>query len=291
MTMTIPKNIFSIPDIYPEKIDLPNRKLHCCSMDLECYRKTPFLDHRIVKLDDKTSILDINELISSNDAGTRETTHYVFHNAFCCSTLFSRCLNSYRSALILREPNVLLEQASIQRYSGTKLIPNFDKFFFDSLSIMLSTMLARRYPSNDAVIIKPSDACNNIMGNLLNINTNNKCLLMYSNIERFLTAIFKVPQRAEWIKIRVNELCIDEFKLKGELKVNPQSLNDNQLAALVWVLHMEKFRTLLSEYGSSRIQVLDSEVFMANQLEAVLCHRGPGRAGVGSAVDFGTTYR
>ena len=268
--MKVPNNIFSLPDVYPEKIDLPNKKLHCCNMNLECYRETPFLDHRIVRPDDKTYVLDINKLLSIENKCTAGITHYVFHNAFCCSTLFSRCLNTHKSALVLREPNVLLEQASIHRYSGTKLLPNINSSFVDSLSLMLSKLLARRYPDNDVTFIKPTDACNNIMGQLLDVNSSNKCLLMYSDLERFLTAIFKVPQRADWIKVRVNELCIDEVKQHGKLRVNPQTLGNHQLAALVWVLHMEKFRNLIELYGHTKIQVLNSEAFMKKPLESVL---------------------
>ena len=42
----------------------------------------------------------------------------------------------------------------------------------------------------DEVIIKPTDSCNNMMSQLLATNPENKGLIIYSDIEHFLTAIF-----------------------------------------------------------------------------------------------------
>ena len=110
------------------------------------------------------------------------------------------------------------------------------------------------------------------MTDLLDMHPNNKCLIMYSELERFLTAIFKVPQRMEFITSRANELCVDEIKQYGKLQVNPKTLEYKNRAALVWVLHMKKFRQLIDAYGKEKVQTLESEEFMKNKIKSVLSY-------------------
>jgi len=267
--MNAHSSIFSSPDIFPEKIDLPGRKLHCCHMTAGSYEQSPFLDHRIIRSDTGTKIYDIGKLLSLMPDITPPVTHYVYHNAFCCSTLFSRCLNAARHTMILREPNVLMEVASFYRFRGTSLLPDLDPQVINDLFRLVSTLMSRRYPHYNDVIIKPSDACNNLMARLLNLNPHNKCILMYSDLERFLVAILKLPQRKEWIKLRANELFTDEINNREKLPVFSRSLDSPQVAAYVWVLHMKKMRGLIKEIGSGRVCSLNSEHFMSSQTETI----------------------
>ncbi len=268
--MKIPENIFLSPGIYPKNIDLPKLQLHCVNMDEESYRASPFLDHRTVRPDNQEYCFDINELISLGFSLESQPTHYIFHNAFCCSTLFTRCLNTHDTAHVLREPDILLQVASIYRYANTKLIPKIDSKFVNELLQVISLLLSRRFKNNNSVVIKPTDGCNNIMGNLLSSHKNNKCLIIYSDVERFLTAIFKQPDRMQFARVRVNELGLDDARRVGKLRIDPSGLNAYQTAAYVWVLHMNNFRRVLNQFETNRVQLLNSEHFMEDQAQAVI---------------------
>ncbi len=262
-------SVFVSPSVFPEKIDLPNRNLHCCNMSAESYERSPFLDHRIIKLNDETIIVSLAELLVRVPETQVATTHYVFHNAFCCSTLYSRCLNAAKQLLVLREPNVLMEVASIYRFRGTQLLPDLKIEVADDIFSVTTRMLSRRYQGQSNVIIKPSDACNNIMHRLLEEHVRNKCLLMYSELERFLVAILKQPHRVEWVKIRATELTLDEMHAGRKVPVNPQTLDAVSTAAYVWVLHMKKMRALQKTFGKDRVKSLNSEVFMSSPVKSV----------------------
>ena len=134
--MKIPDNLFNNPDIFPQKLGLKTRTIECCSMRAESYHDSPFLDHRIVKANDTPILLNIDKVNSLAKKHPIQETNYIFHNAFCCSTLFSRCVNTHQSALVLREPNILLEQASVKRFSGTQLLPAVDQHFFDATALL-----------------------------------------------------------------------------------------------------------------------------------------------------------
>lgn len=266
--MKLPASIFETPALFPEKIDLQNKKFHFCNMTSDSYLRSPFLDHRIVKKNSDSLILEIDQLIAENPVTLPGITHYVFHSAFCCSTLFSRCLNAVESALVLREPNILMELASIYRFSGTRMLPSIDNKFLDGIFELLSGLMARRFDQYGVVVIKPTDAVNNIMAQLLEVNSGNRGLIIYSDVEHFLTAIFKRTERGEWIKVRAVELSLDEMKLHGGVKVNPETLNAHQKAALVWVLHMNKFNHLVSSAGGN-VKTINNEIFMASPVEVV----------------------
>lgn len=267
--MQLPDSIFDKPALFPEKIDLQNKNLYFCNMEPDNYRQSPFLDHRTVKKNDESKVIGLDQLMAENPIVAPESSHYIFHNAFCCSTLFSRCLNSVESALVLREPNVLMEQASIYRFSGTQMLPAMDMQFADNIFKLLSVLMARRFEPCDEVIIKPTDSCNNMMSQLLATNPENKGLIIYSDIEHFLTAIFKNPQREEWVKVRAVELSLDEMKKNGNVKANPETLNSYQKSALVWVLHINKFKNILASEIGSKVKTINNEVFMKSPVDVI----------------------
>ena len=160
---------------------------------------------------------------------------------------------------------MLLESASVYRYRTTSLLKHVDQQTANNLFRLITILMARRYPHQQHVIIKPTDGCNNIMDKLLDLNPGNKCILMYSDLERFLVAILKSTHRTDFIKMRVNEFLIDEMVVEGQIPVNPNQLSIVQLSVLVWILHRKKMRSLMNRFDSERIRTINSEKFMASQ--------------------------
>jgi len=265
--MQTAQRIFSTPDVFPEKLDPRNRKLHCCHMSAESYEQSPFLDHRIIRSDDATEALDLDLLLTATPDSAPLPTNYVFHNAFCCSTLFSRYLNAATNTLVLREPNILLEVATLCRYSGTSMLPGLDPQIANQIFSLTGHLLSRRFPGQKQVIIKPSDACNNLMARLMGQNPENKCILIHSELERFIVAILKLPQRKEWIKIRGNELFTDELKETGKVPAAPENMDSARIAACVWILQMKMMRKLIHRFGPDRVAIIDSETFTESPAE------------------------
>jgi hypothetical protein len=160
-----------------------------------------------------------------------------------------------------------MEVASLYRYRGTALLPSFDMQALDSIFNLIFRLMARRFPHQKSVVIKPSDACNNIMDKLLTLDHGSKCILVHSDLEHFLVATLKLSQRAEWVRLRANELFLDELHLEGRIPADPRTMDDVQIATCVWVLQMKKMRRLVNRFGQDRVRTLDSELFMASQPE------------------------
>lgn len=247
------------PDIYPEHIDIVERQVRLCSMSRDSYRDSPFLDHRIVRAATDVRMLSFDALQAYGKIPAPAPVCYIFHNAFCCSTLLTRYLDGLYNTLVLREPHVLFEVASYLRFRNTNLFKPVPEDDLERLYRYITCMLSRRYRDDETVIIKPTDGCNNLIAELMTDNPENRAIFLHSGLERFLSSIFRVPERGEWAKIRVRELSLDKQRREGQLPYHPEQLDRGQTAAMVWALHMERFRAFIHGDGLQRALVTDSQ--------------------------------
>lgn len=250
--------IDQVPDAYPLQVDVVNEHVKFCRMSRDSYRKSPFLDHRIVTEPGKVPAVRFQEVPEVSDLPAMAPVNFIFHHAFCCSTLLTRYLDLIKNVFVLREPNSLYELASHARFSGTNLLNPIDPAILDRLLDYISVLLSRTYPGCERVVIKPTDGCNNLVPYLMERNAGHRAVLLYSSLDRFLTSIFRIPEREEWAKIRLRELSLDKQRREGRLAYHPELLDKGQTAAMVWALHMEQFheyRTIFDE----RLLLVDSQ--------------------------------
>ena len=265
--------LFAAPEWYPYHVEGGARTLEFRYMTADDYRASPFLDHRIVTHPDVPHhVLHFTQLPARDALPAPQATWFIFHNAFCCSTLLTRYLDALHYTLVLREPHSLYELATLKRFKGTGLMPELDSGEWQWLYDLLTVLLARRYRDGPPVIVKPSDGCNNLMTNLLQANVGNKGVFIYSTLERFLASVLKLPQRHEWARIRVRELSLDK-RQRGVPVLDPRPLNHWQCATLVWVYHMQSYRDTLAAVGQERLCAIDSQALLAGPeqtLDAVM---------------------
>jgi hypothetical protein len=275
--MQIMDQLLSSPGIYPLHIDPRTRVVEFCEMSRDSYRRSPFLDHRIVKASERSRPLAFDDIFSVEGHSQPADTRYIFHSAFCCSTLLSRYLDAIEAALVLREPHSLYEVAILKRFYGTDIIPNVPPSEWKKLFQFIACLLSRRYDASKPVIIKPSDGCNNLMADLLDANPENRGLFIYSSIQRFLVSVLKYEERHEWARIRLRELTIDRQKQGMAVKYDPRLLNSWQTAALVWVYHMEAYSQICQTPCGKKLFALDSEILLDRPVPtlcAILQHFG-----------------
>jgi len=262
------EDICSDPGWYPNKLLVPFSKLEFCSMSQESYRDSPFLDHRIIKANATTETLAFNEIGVAVAHIEQRPTHFIFHNAFACSTLLTRYLDALAGPLLLREPNSLYELATLQRFAGTPMLKPLQHVSWDVLFQFLLRLLGRRYQNDYATIIKPTDGCNNIMQPLLAAHAENRAVFIYAPLERFLVSILRHAPRHEWVRVRVRELLFDIYKETGSVPVAPETLTIEQATALVWMLHTDRYLACVQTMGSRCVSI-DADHFVANPTELV----------------------
>lgn len=258
------------PGLFPTHLLVPYSQVGFCRMDAECYRGSPFLDHRMVSLEANGLRIGFTDVNRATELLHPQPAQFIFHNAFTCSTLLTRYLDAFEELLILREPNILYELATLHRFAGTPMLRPLQGVRWEELYRFTMMLLGRRFDHNRAVIIKPTDGCNNLMKELTVFHNENRTVFIYSPLERFLASVLRHPPRHEWARIRIRELLMDVQKKTGRVPVNPEQLEVWQAATLIWLLHTDGYIEAVQTDDADRYRSLEADRFLEDPAAALL---------------------
>ena len=197
---------------------------------------------------------------------TPHQAHYIFHSAFCCSTLLTRALDVPGRVMGLNEPWIMVELAAALQQR---------RLNSDVLQIV-SRLLARPFGPGEPVVIKPSNEVN-VLAHALLDGSESRALFLYAPLPRFLSS---VARKGMWGRIWSRRLFSTLRVQTGiNLRLGDEELwplTDLQVAALAWLMHQAQAAALLRAFPD-RVRTLDSETFLANRaktLSAVGSHFG-----------------
>ena len=188
--------------------------------------------------------------------------HFIFHSAFCCSTLFARALDVPGVAMGLKEPVLLNDLVGWQHRGGTaaQIAPVLDAGL---------ALLARPFGPGEAVIVKPSNVTNSLAPGILTMRPAARALLLYAPLRVYLASIARKGMTGRlWVRdLMVKQLRdgLQPFGYSGEELLGQTDL---QAAALGWLAQHALFARLVANFGD-RVQTADSERLMADPAEAM----------------------
>jgi hypothetical protein len=222
---------------------------HLCHLDITSYtarfvylsreviNKTTFLDQRFFSTFPGTFIeLDLRQFARYDFSQLNPyPINYIFHTAFCGSTLLTRCLNIEGSNLSLSEPEVLLQLANFKR--------NFPDFARspDWLKIVgtVVNLLGRPFKKGEKILIKPTNSANNLISDLLALNKDSKALFLNSALPAFLISNIKKGSEYEsFCQLLVKCFAMDSDYLSINNIKYYEQLKPLEKAALAW--HMQQ---------------------------------------------------
>jgi hypothetical protein len=173
---------------------------------------------------------------------------YVFHTAFCGSTLLCRALHSAPEIVSLKEPNVLMDLS----LASTMLSKQ-------QLSPYLETVLAelsQPWTEHGQVIIKPTNSCNRIVTDICRQSPDDRIVFMYSTLEEFLVSCLKkMPQAQVQLNLMARHL-LPGSELEKACGI-PRDTDFSIIEACVLVWHVSL------EYFSRAIEMLPAGAWMA----------------------------
>lgn len=117
-----------------------------------------FIDGRTDFANGPAMVVPLDALLREDLPETPGPNRMIFHVAFCGSTLLARMLDHEGAALVLKEPNVLVDLANWKRAGA-------DGRFGPALR-MATACLRRRWSAGEAVVVKPTNWINNLIGDL-----------------------------------------------------------------------------------------------------------------------------
>ena len=189
--------------------------------------------------------------------------HFVFHTAFCRSTLLVKALDIPEVSFGLSEPAVLNDLAM----AGARGV--------DLLRPVLS-LLARPVANAKQIVVKPSNVANNLTGEILEASPKSKALLLSGSLSDFLYSVHKKGLMGRtWTRRlyrHVARYAPLDLGWRGDAEFE---LTDLQVAALAWLLQHRHFAIMLESPLRPRLATLmSSELVEAREqaLNAIFDH-------------------
>jgi hypothetical protein len=189
-------------------------------------------------------------------AAERAPIHFIFHTAFCCSTLMIKALDLPGRTLGLKEPDVMINVANRIAHSD-------DRANRQRLDLVLR-LLERPFTPGETVIVKPSNFANRLMLPILEARPQAHAVLLYSDLATLLRSVAK---RGIWGRIWARKLFLSarawtsiDFSF-GAAELF--ELTDLQIAGLGWLMQVHHFREARARAGG-RAMVCDSANFIAD---------------------------
>lgn len=197
-------------------------------------------------------------------ATTTAAPQYIFHSAFCASTLLTRALDAPGVAMGLKEPQILneLTEAARQRALSGELLQT------------ILRLLARPFGAGERVVIKPSNVVNLLAPTLLEGQAGSNALFLYAPLPRFLGSVAdKGLWGRRWAR-RLYALLQGDTGMDFGLPASEQfELTDMQVTALAWLMHHAQGLALIARFPK-RVRTLDSETFLARRADTLLAIGG-----------------
>lgn len=179
--------------------------------------------------------------------------HFVFHSAFCCSTLIARAFDRPGWAMGLKEPTILNDLVGWRRRGDRG--PDMASVLNDVL-----TLLARPFAENEAVIVKPSNAINALAAPILALRPDSHAVLLYAPLRTYLGSVAKKGMDGRlWVRVLLLGLLDDNLVDLGFAPRDYLGLTDLQVAAVGWLAQQALFARLVAQFGADRVRTLDSE--------------------------------
>lgn len=188
--------------------------------------------------------------------------HFLFHSAYCASTMLAQALDQPGIATSLSEP-VLLNDMVGWRRRGAE--PRAHGAVMDGAL----ALLGRGFAPGEAVVIKPSNIFNPLARGALTLRPDARAILLYAPLRAFLLS---VARKGLWCRLWCREL-LEGYLAEGfvALGFEPRDYfrqSDLQVAAIGWLAQQQAFAALL-DWAPGRTASLDSETLTRDPVAAV----------------------
>ncbi len=208
-----------------------------------------FLDQRMSASIRGHQQMPLRDVINASQDIRGTLPSFVFHSAFCCSTLLARALDVSGKCLALKEPDILMGLANALRMQ--KGSPE-NATRVDAVTSLLS----RRFDNAESVLIKPTNSANNLLPRMLERGA--PVLLLYGDLRSFLISVLKKGEACKaFIRTQYNIFTLDEPGVGGIPARQAMTFTDLQVAALVWRHQLEAFQRELVGRPDASVASLD----------------------------------
>ncbi|WP_159982525.1 MULTISPECIES: hypothetical protein [unclassified Novosphingobium] len=189
--------------------------------------------------------------------------HFVFHSAYCCSTLIARAFDRPGWAMGLKEPVIFNDIVGWRRRGGQGP---------DMASVLdgVLTLLARPFSPGEAVVVKPSNIANGMAAAMLALRPQSRAVLLHAPLRTYLASIAKKGLDGRlWVRTLLLGLLDDRLVDLGFTARDHLEQSDLQVAAVGWLAQHALFTGLVERFGPHRVRTLSSAALMGDPAAAM----------------------
>ena len=197
--------------------------------------------------------------------------HFIFHSAFCSSTMLVRAFDRPGLAMGLSEPVILNDLVGFRRRGAE---PRAVARAADAAT----RLLGRPFAPGEAVVVKPSNLVNPLALLLMMLRPQSRALFLYAPLETFLISVARKGIDCRlWVRELLEAFMRDDAL---DLPFTPEDYfrqTDLQVAAVGWLAQQQLFSRMAGRLGHERLRFLDSACLHADPvgtLTAVATHFG-----------------
>lgn len=243
--------------------DSSGRAMHFVNVPRAALRDLSFLtDQALRERERRTVALD---LVQRSLADVEQVpVHYIFHTAFCGSTLLARALEELGAGASLKEPGLLTNLLYyLGRWSDGE----------NQRRIGLAVdMLGRPIGDAPATLVKPSCFASPLAPVLLAARPSSRAIFMSSGLRDFLAAVAKRSIRGRtWAR----RAYADAMRhMPFDFNMTPSELlelSDLQIAGLTWLTRTHFLRRTAGSIGAGRVLEVQFDE-LANSPQSTLSH-------------------
>lgn len=245
----------------PHRFDPEGDAIHFLRAPRDVHRKVTFITDEHLPNDLEKIVLPRRDALA--EAAQPEPVHFIFHSAFCCSTLLARAFDIEGKSMGLKEPVILNDIV------GWRLRGADSRGVGEALDHAL-TLLAQPFNPGEACIIKPSNLLNGLAPGIMTLRPAAKALLLHAPLDIFLKSVAK---KGMWGRLWVRDLMVKQLKENLiQLGLDHEQLlgiTDLQAAAVGWLAQHALFGKMAATLGPQRVRTLDSETLLSRPRDTV----------------------
>lgn len=246
------------PDWLAHRYDPGRDAVHFIEVDRETRARIPFLTDADIGERKPRVLRRAYTPLTSGTAPVR----YIFHSAFCCSTLLANAYDRPGLAFSLKEPTILQDLVG-WRHQGAAPA-QIGAVLGDAVRL-----LARPFEPGEACVIKPSNVVNGFAPALLGGRGDVKALMLYAPLHIYIGSIASKGLTGRlWVRDLLSKQLQEQFVDLGFTAQDYFRQTDLQVAAVGWLAQHAMFAKMVAAMPD-RVRTLDSETLLARTGDAV----------------------
>ena len=183
---------------------------------------------------------------------------FIFHSAFCCSTLIARAIDVPGRVRSLKEPQITMDIADYIRRNAK--VPKHIK--------IIRNLLSRTPIAGEKTVIKPTNMANNLLLHNTGLLAKSPILFLYGSLRGFLISVLKKGEQGRFMTRRMYSIFMNDPTRFKEIPLKQlATLTDLQIAAMVWLLQTEIFEQKLLDCSDESMVSLNCDHFLAKPAE------------------------